>query len=323
MDARLFTPLTLLVLLATSFHYTASAQPYPNKAVAVVVPAPPGGGLDLVTRAIGTQLAERLRQPVVVENRPGADTAIGTEYVARAKPDGYTLIAISASHTTNPAIGQKLRYDSIKDFAPITQTVAQQLLLVVHPSLPITSLKELVDYAKTRPGALNYGSTSSSTQLPMELFNALAGVKIVNVPYKGAAPMLNDLLGGHINLAFGPSVAAIPHVQSGKLRALAIGDVKRSTVLPDLPTISEAGVPGYQATSWFGLAAPANTPAAIVDQLYGEVAGIVQSPAFRQRLAQLGADPVGSTPAQFQKFIEDEIVKWTRIASAAGIKAAN
>jgi tripartite-type tricarboxylate transporter receptor subunit TctC len=275
-----------------------------------------------VTRAIASALAERLHQPFVVENRPGADTAIGTEYVARSRPDGYTLIAISASHATNPATGQKLRYDSVKDFVPITQTVAQQLLLVVHPSLPVTTVKELIDYAKANPGKLNYGSTSSSTQLPMELFNALAGVRIVNVPYKGAAPMLNDLLGGHIQLAFGPSVAVIPQVQAGKLRALAIGDLKGSAVLPEVPTVAEAGVPGYQATGWFGLAAPAATPRPIVELLHAEVAAIVQSAAFRERLAQLGADPVGSTPEQFGEFIEDEISKWTRIASQAGIKAA-
>jgi tripartite-type tricarboxylate transporter receptor subunit TctC len=257
------------------------------------------------------------------DNRPAVDGVVASETLARSAPDGYTLLLVSSSHAINPAIGRKLPYDTIRDFSPITQTASQQMFLVVHPSLPIKSVKELIDYAKAKPNSLNYGSSSNATALPMELFNSMAGIKTTHIPYKGSAPMLNDLLGGQINLSIAAAVSALPHIKSGRLRNLAIGDSKRSTILPDLPTIAEAGVPGYQAVIWSGMLAPAKTPRAIIDKLYKETVRVVQAPEFKERLVQLGSDAVGSTPEQWGEFIKTEIDKWGKIAKIAGVKAGD
>jgi tripartite-type tricarboxylate transporter receptor subunit TctC len=214
----------------------------------------------------------------------------------------------------NVAIGRKLPYDAIRDFSPITQTANQQLILVVHPSLPVHTVHELIDYAKARPGKLNYGASSNAVQLPMELFNAMAGIKINYIPYKGSAPVLVDLLAGRIETSFSPAVATLPHVRSNKLRALAIGDLKRSAAFPEIPTVTESGIPKFQATAWTGLLAPANTPAAIINRLNREVVKIVLSPDFKEWITQSGADPVGSTPEEFLAFIKSEITKWSGIA---------
>lgn len=318
---------TALLMIAAQVlaqpHSTSSEQAYPGKPIRLVIPFAPGGGTDILARMISQRLSEAIGQPVIADNRPAVDGLVASELVASSQPDGYTLLIISSSHAINPAIGRKLPYDTLKDFAPITQTASQQLLLVVHPSMPVKSVKELIDYAKAKPGALNYGSSSSATQLPMELFNSMAGVKIVHIPYKGSAPMLNDLLGGQIQLSFAASVSALPQIKAGKLRALAIGDSRRSTILPDLPTVAEAGVPGYQAVIWSGMLAPAKTPRTIIDRMNSEVVRIVQSPDFKQRLIQLGSDPVGSTPEQWGQFIKNEIAKWTKIAKIAGVKAGD
>jgi len=301
----------------------ACAQPYPNKPIRLVIPFAPGGGTDILARMIAQRMSEALGVPMIADNRPAVDGLVASELVARAVPDGYTLLLISSSHAINPAIGRKLPYDTLHDFAPITQTASQQLFLVVHPSLPVKSVKELIDYAKARPGALNYGSSSSAVVLPMELFKSITATNIVHIPYKGSAPMLNDLLGGQINLAIAAAVSTLPHMKSGKLRALAIGDSKRSAILPDLPTIAEAGVPGYQAVIWSGMLAPAKTPRAIIDRLNREAVRVVQAPEFKERLVQLGSDAVGSTPGQWEQFIKDEIAKWTRIAQIAGVKSTD
>jgi tripartite-type tricarboxylate transporter receptor subunit TctC len=310
----------LALLLA---HAIAAAQPYPSKPIRLLIPFAPGGGTDILARMIAQRLSENLAQAIVADNRPAVDGVVASETLARSAPDGYTLLLISSSHAINPAIGRKLPYDTIRDFAPITQTASQQLFLVVHPSLPVKSVKELIDYAKARPGMLNYGSSSNAVVLPMELFNSMAGIKTLHIPYKGSAPMLNDLLGGQINLAIAAAVSALPHIKSGRLRALAIGDSKRSTVLPDLPTVAEAGVPGYQAVIWSGMLAPAKTPRAIIDRIHDEVVRIVLAPEFKERLVQLGADPVGSTPEQWGEFIKTEIDKWGKIAKLAGVKAGD
>ena len=296
---------------------------YPAKSIRLLIPFAPGGGADILNRMIAQRLGATMGQTVIADNRPAVDGVVATETAARSAPDGYTLLVVTLSFAINSAIGRQLPYDAIRDFAPITQTASQQVILIVHPSLPVNSVSELIEYAKARPGALNYGSSSNAGQLPMELFNAMAGIKTVHIPYKGSAPMLVDLVGGQIQLTFGGALVSMPHVKSGKLRALAIGDLKRSPSLPSLPTVAESGVPGYQALQWMGLVAPANTPRAIVDRLYRETARLVQSPELRDRLLEIGNDPVGSTPEQFSAFIKSEIPKWAKIAKGAGIKAGS
>ncbi len=296
---------------------------YPAKSIRLLIPFAPGGGADILNRMIAQRLGATMGQTVIADNRPAVDGVVATETAAHAAPDGYTLLVVTLSFAINSAIGRTLPYDAIRDFAPITQTASQQVILIVHPSLPVNSVTELIEYAKARPGALNYGSSSNAGQLPMELFNAMTGIRTVHIPYKGSAPMLVDLVGGQIQLTFGGALVSMPHVKSGKLRALAIGDLKRSPSLPSLPTVAESGVPGYQALQWMGLVAPAKTPRTIIDRLYRETARLVHSPELRDRLLEIGNDPVGSTPEQFAAFIKAEIPKWAKIARGAGIKAGN
>jgi len=303
-----------LLLVTVAVSSLSFAEPYPVKPLRFVIPLAPGGGTDMVARRVAQRLSEALGQSVIPDNRPAVDGVIASEIVARARPDGYTLLFSSSSHAMNVAIGRKLPYDAIRDFSPITQTANQQLILVVHASLPVHSVHELIDYAKARPGKLNYGASSNAVQLPMELFNAMAGIKINYIPYKGSAPVLVDLLAGRIETSFSPAVATLPHVRSNKLRALAIGDLKRSAAFPEIPTVTESGIPKFQATAWTGLLAPANTPAAIINRLNREVVKIVLSPDFKEWITQSGADPVGSTPEEFLSFIKSEIAKWSGIA---------
>ncbi|MEK6593491.1 MAG: tripartite tricarboxylate transporter substrate binding protein [Pseudomonadota bacterium] len=319
--------MTVMRCLACAFALCAAAsapafaQNYPNKPVRLLVPFAPGGGTDTLARMISQRLSDALGQPVVVDNRPAVDGIIATELAADSPPDGYTLLIVSSSHAINPALGRKLPYNTLKDFAPITQTANQQLLLVVHPSVQASSVKELIALVKAKPGAMNYGSSSNAVALPMELFKTMTGTDIQHVPYKGSGPMLTDLLGGQIQMAIAGAVSSIPQVKAGKLRALAIGDSKRSAFLPDLPTIAEAGVPGYQASIWSGMFLPAKASRALVDRLNREVVKIVQAPDFKERLLGMGSDAVGSTPEAWGKFIETEIAKWAKIAKAAGMKA--
>ena len=303
-----------LLLLTLAVSSLSFAESYPVKPLRFVIPLAPGGGTDMVARRVAQRLSEALGQSVIPDNRPAVDGVIAREIVARARPDGYTLLFSSSSHAMNVAIGRKLPYDAIRDFSPITQTANQQLILVVHPSLPVHTVHELIDYAKARPGKLNYGASSNAVQLPMELFNAMAGIKINYIPYKGSAPVLVDLLAGRIETSFSPAVATLPHVRSNKLRALAIGDLKRSAAFPEIPTVTESGIPKFQATAWTGLLAPANTPAAIINRLNREVVKIVLSSDFKEWITQSGADPVGSTPEEFLAFIKSEITKWSGIA---------
>jgi tripartite-type tricarboxylate transporter receptor subunit TctC len=309
-------------LSAIAFIASAHAQLYPSKPVRMVVPYLPGGGTDTLARMIAQRLTEALNQSVVVDNRPAVDGIVGSEVVARSNPDGYTIMLISSSHAINSALGRKLPYTT-RDFAPITQTANQQLLLVVHPSLPAKSVKELVSYAKANPDKLNYGSSSNAVALPMELFKTMSGTRIQHVPYKGSGQMIIDLVGGQIQMAIAGAVSSIPHVKSGKLRALAIGDSKRSAYLPEIPTIAESGVPGYQASIWSGMFAPAKTPRPMIERLNKEVVKIVQARDFKDQLLQLGSDAVGNTPEEWGRFIEEEIVKWAKIAKAAGMREEN
>lgn len=300
---------------------THAASAYPDRPVRMIVPFAPGGGTDLVARMIAQKLGESLGQTVVVDNRPAVDGVVGTEIAARSQPDGYTLLQISTSHAINVALGRKLPYDTLKDFAPISHTANQQLILVVNPSLPARNVKELIALARAKPGSLNYGSSSNATALPFELFKAMTGVQIQHIPYKGSSPMLADLIGGQIQLSIAAAISAIPQVKAGKLRVLAIGDSRRFPELPDLPTIAESGVPGYQAAIWSGMLAPARTPGPIIERLNREVVKVVQASEFRTRLLELGAESVGSTSAEWGTFLRNEIEKWQKIARRANMRA--
>ena len=297
----------------------AHAQQYPSKSIRFVVPYVAGGNTDVLARLIGQQMSETLGQPVIIDNRPAVDGVVGIGLVASSPGDGYTLLMVSSSVAINVAVGYKLPYDTMRDLAPITQTASQQLILVVHPSLPVKTVKELIEFAKIKSGGLNYGTSSNAGQLATELFNVMAGIKMVHIPYKGSAPMINDLLGGQIDVSFSPSVTTLPHVRSGRLRAIAIGDSKRSSFMPDTPTVSESGVPGYQAVIWTGMLAPAKTPRSIINMLNKEVVRIVRAPDLKNRLVQLGSDTVGSTPEQFGEFLKAEIAKWSKIAKQVGV----
>ena len=298
-----------------------AASAYPDRPVRMIVPFTPGGGTDLVARMIAQKLGENLGQPVVVDNRPAVDGVVGTEIAARSQPDGYTLLQVSTSHAINVALGRKLPYDTLKDFAPIAHTANQQLILVVNPGLPVRTVKELIALGRAKPDALNYGSSSNATALPTELFKAMTGIQAQHIPYKGSPPMLADLIAGQIQMSIAAAISAIPQVKSGKLRVLAIGDSRRSPEMPDLPTIAEAGVPGYQATIWSGLLAPAGTPAPIIERLNREVVKAVRAPDFRAKLLELGAESVGSTAAEWGAFLRSEIEKWQKIAKRAGMRA--
>ena len=307
--------------LATMMAASHAAQPYPGKPIRVLVPFAAGGGTDALARMVAQRMTDALGQPVIVDNRPAVDGVVASELTARAVSDGYTLMLISSSHAINPALRGKLPYDTIRDFLPITQTANQQLLFVVHPSVPAKNVKELIDHAKANPDKLNYGSSSNAVALPMELFKTMSGTKIQHVPYKGSAPMVNDLLGGQIQMAIAGAVSAIPQVKAGRLRALAIGDSKRSAFLPEVPTIAESGVPGYQASIWSGMLAPARTPRAIIDLLNQTAVKVVLAAEFKERLLTMGSDAVGSTPEEWGRFIESEMVKWAKIVQATGMKA--
>lgn len=298
----------------------ASTSSYPTKPVRLLVPFAPGGGTDTLARMIAQRLSETLGQTVVVDNRPAVDGIVATETVAKAAPDGYTLILVSSSHAINPALRKSLPYDTLRDFAPISQTAVQQLLLVTHPSVPAKSVKELIALLKADPSKYNYASSSSAVALPMELFKSMSGTSIQHIPYKGTAPMMNDLIGGQVQLAISGAIGAIPHVKSGRLRGLAIGDVKRSAMMPDIPTIAESGVPGYQASIWTGMFGPAKLPRPIIDKVQKDVVRIVQNAEFKSKMNQMGSDTVGSTPEELGKFIEAELGKWAKIARIAGLK---
>jgi tripartite-type tricarboxylate transporter receptor subunit TctC len=300
----------------------ALAQEYPAKPIRLVVPFPPGGGTDFMARAVMQKVGESLGGTVVVENRGGAGSSIGTEIVAHSPGDGYTLLIVSGAHAINPSIYPKLPYDSVRDFAPVTMFVSGPQLLVVHPSVPAKSVKDLVALAKARPGEITYASAGIGTppHLAGELFKTMAHVNIVHVPYKGNGTAYIDLIGGHVSVMFPNVATATAHVRAGRLRALAVTTKIRTPVAPDLPTIAESGVPGYEVSSWYGLLAPAGTPAAIVSRLQSEVAKVMRSPDISQKLTSQGLDIVGSTPDEFAALIKAEIAKWAKVAKASGAR---
>ena len=303
----------------------AHAQDYPTRAIRIIVPFPPGSGTDLVARPVAQSLAETWKQSVVVDNRSGAGGTIAGEMVARATPDGYTLMLGNVSTLAIArALYPKLAYDPLRDFAPVTLLTTSENVLVVHPAVPANSVKELIAYARAHPRKLNYGSSGSGTtsHLGGAMFESMAVVQMTHVPYKGSAPMLTDLLAGQLQLAFSSVPTALPHIKSGRLRALAVTLLRRSQVLPDLPTVEEAaGLKRFEISLWQGLVAPAATPNGIVTKLHREIAASLRTPDLKSRLSAQGLDAVGGTPDAFARYMREEIEKWTQVVKASGARA--
>jgi len=312
-----------LAVLAAGILPQSYAQTFPVKPVRGVVSAAAGGGNDFVARVLAPHISEHIKQPFLIENRGGAGGVVGTDYVAKATPDGYTLLMCFVNFAIFPALYKKLPFDPVNDFAPITTLAGTALILVAHPSLPVRSIKQLVALAKARPDALNVASTGvgSVGQLASELFKASTGTRAVHVPYNGGAPAITSILTGETQLYFSTVPAALAQMKSGRLRALAVTSAKRIASAPELPTIAESGVPGYDVTGWFGLLAPARTPAAVVAYLAAEVNRAIKVQDVRERLAAEGLEPLGSTPEEFAALIRREMEKWSRVARDAGIKA--
>ncbi len=301
---------------------TGSGQAYPARVVRIVVAFPPGGAVDALARTLAQKMTEAWGQSVIVENRPGAGGTIGTDTVAKAPADGYTLTAGAVStHAINAGLYKKLPYDPVKDFAPVALIAAVPNLLVVNPSLPVKSTKELIAMARQKPGALSYASAGAGTTLHLsgELFKSMAKVDIVHVPYKGSAPAVTDVIGGQVPMMFDSITSSLPYVKAGRLRALGITSSKRSATFPEVPTIAESALPGYEMNPWFGLFAPAGTPAPIVVKVNAEVVRILALPDVKERLAAIGAEPMGGTPAQFAALVKADVAKWAKIIQEAKI----
>ncbi len=303
--------------------HAGHAQAWPAKPITIVVPFVAGGTTDIVARILAQALSERLHQSVVVENVGGAGGTLGASNAARAPADGYTIFMATVAHTMAPGIYKKLSYDFEKDFEPITIAASVPNILIVNPALPAKTVAELIAYIKANPGKVNYGSAGvgSTEHMSGALFRALAGLDIVHVPYRGGAPMLADLVAGHIQMSIETSGAATPFIKGGQVRALAVSPAKRSALFPDLPTLAEAGLPGYDVTTWYGLLVPKGTPQAIRDKLYAEIADVLKDPNIVARLREIGAEPGGQSPSEFAAFIRAETEKWTRLAKDAGIQA--
>ena len=300
-----------------------SAAAYPDHPVKMIVPYPAGGTTDILARLVATRLEQRLGKPFIVENRSGASGMIGSAAVAQAAPDGYTLVVGTiSSHGINASVFKTISYDTVRDFAPVTIIASTPNVLMVHPSLPVHNVGELIAYAQKNPGTLSFGSTSTagSPHMSGELLKTLAKINIQHVPYRGAAPMLNDLLGGHIKMAFDNLPSSMEHIRSGAVRALAVTTTERFPRAPDIPTMAESGVPGYEVAAWFGVLAPAKTPQPVLDVLYRNISEVLTEEPIRQRLDALGAVPVGNTPADFARHIEEEVRKWKDVVAATGVK---
>jgi tripartite-type tricarboxylate transporter receptor subunit TctC len=311
------------MLVVVAFAAGAAAQGgYPNRAVRIIVPSSAGGGSDIIARILAPKLAERLGQQIVIDNRAGAGTMIGGDVVAKSPPDGYTLLLGISTLATNAAIYRKVPYNALTDFAPITLVLSAPNILVVHPSLPVKSVKELIWFSEARPGQLNYASAGTGTgpHLSMELFLSMAKLKMVHIPYKGSAPAMIDLLGGQVGVMAATMLTAIPHIRSGRLRALGVTSTQHTAVAPEVPTIAEAGVPGYEAVQWYGVLAPAQTSKEIVTRLHRELSAILQTPEIKERFAADGGDAGGNTPEEFARYIRSETEKWAKVVKAAGIR---
>jgi tripartite-type tricarboxylate transporter receptor subunit TctC len=310
---------TVVFLLACGQVWGQSE--YPTRPVKIVVPSPPGGGTDIVARVLAQHYSKALGQPFFVENKPGAGNMIGIEFVARSPGDGYTLLLVASTLALNSVLYKKVPYDPVRDFAPITIAATAPNVLIVNTALPVRSLAEFIALAKSKPGALSYGTPGigTSPHLSMELLKSMAGIDLQHVPYRGTAAAVTDLIGGQIAATFANALTAKPQVDSGRVRALAVSGPKRIEALPAVPPVAEAGVPGYEAMQWYGMAAPAGTPAPVIARLNAEAVKALQSDEMKEKLALDGAQPVGSTPAEFAALIRSELEKWTRVARAAEI----
>jgi tripartite-type tricarboxylate transporter receptor subunit TctC len=298
------------------------ASDYPARPIRLIVPFAPGGSNDIMARLVGQKFSENMGQQVIVDNRPGASGIVGTEIAARGTPDGYTLLMMSLTLAVNPSLYRKLPYDTEKSLVPVTLVASAPLMLVVHPSLPVKSLKDLIAYAKAHPGKLNFGSggRGATPHLAGEMLKTMAGLEMTHVPYKGGGPALADLVGGQIQLMLENIPSTLPFVKAGKLRALAVSGSSRSALLPDLPTLDEAGLKGYEIVGWNGLFFPAGTPRPIVQKIHAETVKMLAQPDVKERLATLGAEGVGSSPAEFAAFVRSEIAKWARVVKQAGLQ---
>lgn len=311
--------LAVLLVLAPAL---AAAQAYPAKPVKFIVPLAAGGTGDTLARVVSEEMAKLLGQPFIVENRPGSGGVIGTEAVAKSASDGYTLLSASPSHVIHPALRPKVGYDPIKDFEPITVIANTHQLLVAHPSLPAGNIRELVAYAKANPGKLNYGSagSGSATHLNAELFKSMTGTFIVHIPYRGSTQARQDLVAGEVQLSVDGLLPTLPLIKAGKLKALALTSSRRSAIAPEIPTMAEAGVPGYASDTWYGMMAPAGTPREIVTVLHGAAIKAINAPAVRERLSAQGAELVGGTPDEFRRLLEREVALWTKVVRDSGAK---
>ena len=302
---------------------TAHAQGYPSKPVTVVVPFSPGGATDIMARTLAERLNKRLGQPVIVENKPGAGTMIASEYVAKAAPDGHTVLLAASSLGIAPALYSKVNYDPVKDFTPISLVASVVHVLSVHPSVPAKNVSELITWVKANPNKANYGSVGAgtSTHLESELFNTMAGVNMTHIPYKGSAPALMDLVGGNLQVMFDAYASSGPFIRDNKIRLLAVTTAQRSKLLPDVPTVAESGLPGYEAMPWLGFVAPAGTPQPVVDKFHAELMEVLKEPAVQEKFAALGLDIIGNSPKEFGEFIKKDIVKWAKVVKDSGAKA--
>jgi tripartite-type tricarboxylate transporter receptor subunit TctC len=314
---------SLLALVTACIASAAFAQPYPNHTIRLVVPFPAGGTTDILARDVAKKLTDTLGQTVVVDNRPGAGGNIGADIVAKSAPDGYTLLmGTVGTHAINPSLYAKMPYDHVKDFVPVVLVAGVPNVLEVNPSLPINSVADLIKLAKAKPGTINFASSGSGTSIHLsgELFKTMAGVDMTHVPYKGSAPALTDLMGGQVQIMFDNLPSSLALIKAGKLRAIAVTSLKRAPVLPDVPTIAESGIPGFEASSWFGVLAPAGTPAPIVARINAEVNKWLQSPEGKDQLLAQGAEAAGGSPEQFVAHIRAETDKWAKVVKASGAK---
>ncbi len=321
--ARTLTLVVLAGIALSGWHAPALAQQgYPSKPIRIISPYAPGGGNEFLCRTVAQKLTENVKQQVIVESRPGANGIIGTEAAARAAPDGYTIVLIPSSHAVNASLHRKLPYDSIKDFTPITLVGWSPLVLAVHPSLPVKNVKDLVALAKARTGQLTFGSAGvgSSGHLAGALFETLTGTKMLHVPYKGMGPALTDLVAGQVSLTFGTNLSVVPQVRSGRLRALAITAAQRAPGLPELPTVAESGVPGYEASLWYGFVGPARIPPEIVRRLNSEIVAVLKLPDVRERLASQGVEARPSTPEEFARLLVTDLERWAKVVQRAGVR---
>jgi len=316
--------LFLLGTLMAIANPVVGQQAYPGKPIRLIVPFPPGGGTNIVARLVGQKLAENLGQQVIVDNRPGGNTIIGTEALVRSPADGYSLILVSSAHVINSLL-LPTPYDAIKDFAPVTTVTSNEAILLLHPSVPANTLQEFIALAKSKPGQINYATSGSGgiPHLQTELFSSIVGIKLQHIPYKGAGPAMTDLLGGQVQMYLTAAINGVPHIKSGKLKGIAISGDKRTAALPQVPTFAEAGLPGFDARTWYGILAPAGTPKEILDKLATEIAKVLALPDIRENLAKQGLDPFPSTPERYAALLKADQAKFAQVIRTANIKFEN